>query len=193
MKLRSPARELAAIAVVAALIMGAQGVARVFLPPDDAPDMWLGGILKPGMPEAAARVVLDKRYELVKGGGQKYYLRVRDGESLWMEGAVSSQRMEGEVWFHQGKLTRLSRDWYRGDTSHTDAAALATAVQDAVMVATHLNREGRCEVSAETRKSSTAEVKETDILCGRRMVRILMSRGPGQSPAAQFQVSEEIK
>ena len=60
------------------------------------------------------------------------------------------------------------------------------------MVATHLNHEGRCEVSAETRKSSTAEVKETDILCGRRMVRILMSRAPA-SPAAQFQVSEEIK
>jgi hypothetical protein len=192
MTMRSPARELAAIALVGAVLLGAQAVIHVLFPPDDAPDVWLGGILKPGMSEASARAVLNKRYDLLKSAGEKYYLRTKDGLSPWMKRAVPSERIEGAVWFHQGKLTRLSRDWYRGDTGGTDATALANAVQDAVMVATHLNKEGRCEVSTETRKSSSAEVKETDVSCGRRMVRIVMSRASG-APTAQFQVSEEIK
>lgn len=191
MKLRSPARELAAIAVVAAVLMGAQVVAHVFFPLDDAPDVWLGGILKPGMTEAAARSVLDKRYELVKGAEEKYCLRVKDGLRLWTEG-VSSQRTEGAVWFHQGKLTRLSHDFYRADAGRADATAFATAVHAAVDVVTHLSHERPCKISSETRRSSTAEVKETDISCSRRMVRILVSCAPA-SPTAQLQVSEEIK
>ena len=143
MRVHSRVREIAAIVAVAAALVGAQLGAHVFFSFDEAPDVWLGGSVTPGMSEASARAVLNERYDLLKSAGEKYYLRVKDGESPWMKGAVPSERIEGAVWFHQGKLTRLSNDWYRGDTGGTDATALANAVQDAVMVATHLNKEGR--------------------------------------------------
>jgi hypothetical protein len=171
--------------------------AHVFFPLDNEAlelHMWLGGgeLVKLGMAEASARAILSQRYDLLKSAGEKYYLRAKEGKSLWMKGAIPSERIEGAVWFHQGKLARLSRDLYRGDTAGTDATAFAMSVQNAIMVATDLSRARRCEVSTELRKSSSAEVTETDISCGRRTVRIQMSRAPG-ARTARLQVSEEIK
>jgi hypothetical protein len=192
MSVHSRVREIAAIVAVAAALVGAQLGAHVFFSFDEAPDLWDGGILKPGMAEATARAMLDERYELVKAGGEKYDLRVKAGVPLGPGGGISSQRTEGAAWFHGGKLARLSHDVYRADAGLGDAADFAGAVQAAIAVTTDFHKGRSCEVSTEMRKSSSTEVTETDISCGRRTVRILMSSAPG-ARTARLQVSEEIQ
>jgi hypothetical protein len=192
MRAHSRVREIAAIVAVAAALVGAQLGAHVFYSFDEAPDLWDGGILKPGMAEAAARAMLDERYELVKAGGDKYDLRVKDGVPLGPGGGMSAQRTEGAAWFHGGKLARLSHDVYRADAGRGDIADFAGAVQAAIAVTSDFHKGRACDVSTALRKSSSAEVTETDISCGRRTARILMSRAPG-ARTARLQVSEEIQ
>src|SRR5512146_3022728 len=100
MKGRSLVREIAAIVMVAAALVGAQVGAHVVFSFYEATHVWLDGTLEPGMTEAAARSVLVQRYDLVKADGEKYDLRAKDGSRSWTGGGTSSQRTEGAGWFH---------------------------------------------------------------------------------------------